>query len=39
VGQTVTISAKPEAIAFNPKQTAVIVVDMQNAYASTGKKG
>jgi ureidoacrylate peracid hydrolase len=33
---TVTISAKPEAIAFNPKETAVIVVDMQNAYASKG---
>lgn len=33
---TVTISAKPEAIAFNPNETAVIVVDMQNAYASKG---
>ena len=30
----ITISALPEAIAFNPKETAVIVVDMQNAYAS-----
>ncbi len=34
--QTVTISAKPEAIAFNPTETAMIVVDMQNAYASRG---
>lgn len=32
--QTVTISAKPEAIAFNPQETAIVVVDMQNAYAS-----
>ncbi len=30
----ITIPALPEAIAFNPQETAVIVVDMQNAYAS-----
>lgn len=32
----ITFPAKPEAIAFNPHETAVIVVDMQNAYASKG---
>ncbi|XGV95431.1 MAG: isochorismatase family protein [Leptolyngbya sp. BL-A-14] len=32
----ITIPAKPEAIAINPRETAVIVVDMQNAYASKG---
>ena len=32
----ITIPAKPEAIAFKPQETAVIVVDMQNAYASKG---
>lgn len=30
------LAARPEAIAFPPEQTALIVVDMQNAYASTG---
>ncbi|MBD2019787.1 pyrimidine utilization protein B, partial [Leptolyngbya sp. FACHB-36] len=30
----VTISARPESIDFAPSETAVIVVDMQNAYAS-----
>lgn len=29
---TVTLSARPEAIIFAPGQTAPIVVDMQNAY-------
>ncbi|UJE01918.1 pyrimidine utilization protein B [Serratia plymuthica] len=28
--------ARPEAIAFAPQETALIVVDMQNAYASQG---
>ncbi|KGT94272.1 amidohydrolase [Erwinia typographi] len=28
--------ARPEPIAFPPEQTALIVVDMQNAYATTG---
>lgn len=35
MNQTVTISARPEAITLNPQETAVIVVDMQNAYALT----
>lgn len=33
---SVTLPARPEAIAFPPEQTALIVVDMQNAYATTG---
>ncbi|CUW11303.1 Peroxyureidoacrylate/ureidoacrylate amidohydrolase RutB [Serratia grimesii] len=36
VGSTVTLPARPEAIAFAPQETALIVVDMQNAYASQG---
>jgi ureidoacrylate peracid hydrolase len=32
----VTLPARPEAIAVDPSSTAVIVVDMQNAYASPG---
>lgn len=32
----VKLAARPEAIAFPPEQTALIVVDMQNAYATTG---
>ena len=35
-GATVTLPAHPEAIAFAPQETALIVVDMQNAYASQG---
>ncbi|SPZ57142.1 Peroxyureidoacrylate/ureidoacrylate amidohydrolase RutB [Serratia quinivorans] len=35
-GATVTLPARPEAIAFAPQETALIVVDMQNAYASQG---
>ncbi|MGL6020929.1 MAG: pyrimidine utilization protein B [Gibbsiella quercinecans] len=35
-GKTVTLPARPEAIAFAPQETALIVVDMQNAYASQG---
>ncbi|KMV69989.1 amidohydrolase [bacteria symbiont BFo1 of Frankliniella occidentalis] len=31
-----TLPARPEAIVFPPEQTALIVVDMQNAYATTG---
>ncbi|WP_312028303.1 pyrimidine utilization protein B [Aquabacterium sp. J223] len=31
-----TLPARPEPIAFTPSQTALIVVDMQNAYASQG---
>ncbi|WP_017349769.1 pyrimidine utilization protein B [Pantoea sp. A4] len=30
------LPARPEAIAFPPQQTALIVVDMQNAYATEG---
>ncbi len=32
----VTLPARPEAITFPPEQSALIVVDMQNAYASPG---
>lgn len=31
-----TLNARPEAITFAPEQSALIVVDMQNAYASPG---
>lgn len=31
-----TLTARPEAITFDPQQTALIVVDMQNAYATPG---
>ncbi|MFT4020963.1 MAG: pyrimidine utilization protein B [Acinetobacter sp.] len=31
-----TLRAEPESIQLDPKQTALIVVDMQNAYASLG---
>jgi nicotinamidase-related amidase len=30
------LPARPEPVAFAPSQTALIVVDMQNAYASLG---
>ncbi|WP_367156778.1 pyrimidine utilization protein B [Acinetobacter sp. FL] len=30
------LNAAPEAIKLDPKQTALIIVDMQNAYASSG---
>jgi ureidoacrylate peracid hydrolase len=33
---TLTLPARPEALPFNPAETALIVVDMQNAYASPG---
>ncbi|WP_454887452.1 pyrimidine utilization protein B [Sphingomonas oryzagri] len=32
----ITLSARPEALRLAPDQTAIIVVDMQNAYASKG---
>jgi ureidoacrylate peracid hydrolase len=32
----ITLQARPEAIPFTPDQTALIVVDMQNAYATQG---
>ena len=31
-----TLPARPEAITFDPQQSALIVVDMHNAYASPG---
>ncbi|WP_437888440.1 pyrimidine utilization protein B [Phytobacter sp. V91] len=31
-----TLDARPEAISFTPAQSALIVVDMQNAYATKG---
>lgn len=34
--RVVTLPARPESIVFPPEQTALIVVDMQNAYASSG---
>ena len=33
---SITLNARPEAIVFPPEQTALIVVDMQNAYATRG---
>ncbi|MBA17875.1 MAG: pyrimidine utilization protein B [Sphingomonas sp.] len=33
---SVTLPARPEAIRVDPKTTAVVVIDMQNAYASAG---
>ncbi|MDU6922850.1 pyrimidine utilization protein B [Franconibacter helveticus] len=34
--KSLTLKARPEAIEFTPAQSALIVVDMQNAYASQG---
>ena len=31
-----TVTARPEAITLGPQQSALIVVDMQNAYATPG---
>ena len=31
-----TLSARPEALRLSPADTAVVVIDMQNAYASSG---
>ena len=33
---SVTLAARPEPIAFDPAATALIVIDMQNAYATKG---
>ncbi len=30
----ITLPARPESLTFAPQQSALIVVDMQNAYAS-----
>ena len=35
-GGAVTLPARPEALRLDPAQTAVVVIDMQNAYASPG---
>lgn len=35
-GPSVTLPARPEPIRLHPESTAIIVVDMQNAYASKG---
>ena len=32
----VTIPARPEALTVKPNETAIVVVDMQNAYATRG---
>ncbi|VEB07271.1 amidohydrolase RutB in pyrimidine catabolism pathway [Klebsiella pneumoniae] len=32
----ITLPARPESLTFEPQQSALIVVDMQNAYASQG---
>ncbi len=34
--EAVTLPARPEPIRLNPAETAMIIVDMQNAYASPG---
>ena len=34
--RTVRLDARPEPIEFIPKQTAIVVVDLQNGYASPG---
>lgn len=36
MGQSITVAATPEPIEVIPSQTAVIVVDMQNDFGSTG---
>jgi ureidoacrylate peracid hydrolase len=33
---TITLPARPEPLGLDPAQTAVVVIDMQNAYASPG---
>jgi len=35
-GRSISIAAKPQPLALDPQQTAVIVVDMQNHFASPG---
>ncbi|RKQ39769.1 pyrimidine utilization protein B [Enterobacter sp. R1(2018)] len=34
--KNITLDARPESITFTPEQSALIVVDMQNAYATKG---
>lgn len=35
----ITLPARPESLTFAPQQSALIVVDMQNAYASRRLSG
>ncbi|WP_027487480.1 pyrimidine utilization protein B [Allorhizobium undicola] len=35
-GESITLPARPEAISLKPGETAVVVVDMQNAYSTEG---
>src|SRR6266702_8398977 len=35
-GRRIVVDAKPEALAINPVQSAVVVVDMQNDFGSEG---
>ena len=35
-GRSVTLPSRPEALIVNPDETAVVVVDMQNAYSTPG---
>jgi nicotinamidase-related amidase len=35
-GRTVTLPARPEPIRVSVEETAIVVIDMQNAYASKG---
>jgi hypothetical protein len=32
----ITLDARPDSLRFDPAQSALIVVDMQNAYATKG---
>ncbi|WP_174292683.1 pyrimidine utilization protein B [Sphingomonas bacterium] len=34
--RAITLTARPEALRLDPTETAVVVIDMQNAYASEG---
>lgn len=36
IHELVAVNAKPQAISFDPARTAVVVVDMQNDFGSTG---
>ena len=34
--RAITLTARPEALRLDPAETAVVVIDMQNAYATEG---
>ena len=34
--RTITLAARPEGLRLDPAETAVVVIDMQNAYATRG---